>query len=181
MEKVVTPKFRVAFPSIFKPSEFNGKTNYSVTMIWDKDTDITELKKLCVNTAVEKWGDKTKKIKIQYPFRKGEEKDVSKYPVFEDTIFATAKSQYPCGLVDQKLQPILDENEFYAGCYARASVTAYASEYMGKYYVSLGLSNLQKLSEGDRLGSRTTATDDFDAVESGGSDTMDDLDLDMDI
>ncbi len=162
--KVITPEFRVSFPAIFKPSEYNGKEKFGVTMLFPKSTDISKLKKMCIDVAKEKWGEKLPRP-LKTPFRDGNEKDLDKYPSFEDATFCAAQTLFQPGLVDETLQPIIDESEFYAGCYARASVSAFAWEFQGKKGVSLNLINVQKLRNGDKLGGRTTAENEFEAVE----------------
>jgi len=163
-EKITTPKFRVSFPAIFTPQEYNGKKKYAVTMCFDKETDISAMKKLVRDCAVEKWGKMPKPFKS--PFRDGdEEKDTEKYPSFKNTIFVSASTQFAVGLVDQKRQPIIDESDFYAGCYARASVEVYPWEFQGKKGVSFNLKNVQKMADGENLGGRSDAADDFDEIE----------------
>jgi Protein of unknown function (DUF2815) len=51
--------------------------------------------------------------------------------------------------------------EFYAGCYARASVTPFANTQWKS--LALGLNNLQKLADGGRLDAFTSTEDDFGA------------------
>ena len=161
---MITPEFRVSFPAIFKPSEYNGKEKFGLTMLFSKGTDISKLKKLCVDTAKEKWGEKLPKP-LKFPFRDGNEKDLDKFPSFEDTTFCQAQTLYQPGLVDEKLQPIIDESEFYPGCYARASISAFAWEFQGKKGVSINLLNVQKMRDGEKLGSRIVAEDEFEALE----------------
>jgi len=175
-EQLMTPKFKVSFPAVFTPQEYNGKTKYSVTMCFDKGENIDSLKKLVKDCAVEKWGKLPKPFKS--PFRDGDtEKDTEKYPSFENTIFVAASSQFQCGLVDQKRQPIIDESEFYAGCYARAIVGVYPWEFQGKKGVSFNLINVQKMADGEKLSGRSNASDAFeDIVEVEVSDEEFDMD-----
>lgn len=163
--KKITPTFRVSFPAVFSPKEFNGKEKYSVLMLFDKNDDVSELKKMVKECAIEKWGKLPKPFKS--PFRDGNtEKDLEKFPAFENTTFVSAGSLYQPGLVDQKRQPIIDESEFYAGCFARASVTCYPWEFQGKKGVSFNLVNVQKVKDGEKLGGRADASDEFDELDS---------------
>lgn len=160
-ERVITPKFRVCFPNIFSPNKENDK--YGVTMVFEKGADLNSLKTLAKEKAVEKWGEDIKKDKkLQLPIKDGNEKDLQKYPVFEDTLFANAQTKFNVGLVDNNRQEILEEKEFYSGCYARASISAYAWEYKGKKGVSFNLLNVQKLDDGESLGGRVDASNEFD-------------------
>ena len=159
--KLVTPKFRVSFVNVFEAREnLQGKKKYSVVMLFDKDTDLKPLKALLKEAAVVKWGDKLQNIKL--PFRDGNEKE---YDGYKDKIFATASGMQKPGLVDDKLQPIIEPSEFYSGCYARATITAFAWEYMGKKGVSFGLQNLQKLDDGEAFSGKSKPEDDFDAIK----------------
>jgi hypothetical protein len=58
----------------------------------------------------------------------------------------------------------LNERDFYAGCFARAEIIAYAYDQAGNKGIGLSLQNVQKLRDGDRLGGRKDAADVFDAV-----------------
>ena len=52
-------------------------------------------------------------------------------------------------------------DEIYAGCYCRATVTVYSYDNRSKG-VAIGLMNVQKVKDGERLDSRTDAAGDFD-------------------
>jgi len=161
-KKVVTPKFRVSFPNVFKPTSFQGGDPfYTLTMLFDKDTDISELKKLANLAKVEKFGANPPKG-LRSPFRDGDEKDFDGY---EGVTFISAKSKSKPGLVDQDLQEIIDPEAFYAGCYARATITAYGYDTRGNKGVAFGLQNIQKLGDGEPFSGKTKAKDDFSAVE----------------
>jgi len=69
------------------------------------------------------------------------------------------------GIVDQTLNRIISEDDYYSGCYSRATVTAYGYDKAGNKGVAFGLQNLQKLGDGDRFSGRTAAEDDFDSVD----------------
>ena len=53
----------------------------------------------------------------------------------------------------------------YSGCYARVSLNFYAFNSNGNKGVACGLGNIQKIRDGEPLGSRTTAADDFTTIE----------------
>lgn len=172
----VTPKFRVSYPNVFKArkNELNGKEEFSVVALFDKGADLTALKKAAQEATIKKWGaDKTKwPTNIRSPFRdQGEREKEGTLPAGHEkgAIFMNFKSTQKPGVVDQQVQPIIDEADFYAGCYAIASVNAYAYDQKGNRGVSFGLGNLQKVKDGEPLGGRTRAQDDFApiAVEEG--------------
>ena len=59
------------------------------------------------------------------------------------------------------MQPILDRAEVYSGCYARVSVNFYAFNSNGNRGIACGLGNIQKVRDGEPLGGRSSAADDF--------------------
>lgn len=177
MSKGTTPKFRVSYPNVFKPrrNELNGKDEYSVVALFKKGEDLSKLKKLVQEAAEKEFGKDPKKWpkNMRSPFRDQAERS----KVNEETgqeylpdgyeagaIFINLKSAHKPGVVDGQVQPILDEAEFYPGCYAIASVNAYAYNQKGNAGVSLGLQNIQKVAEGEPFGGRSKAEDDFAAV-----------------
>lgn len=177
--KVNTPKFRVSFPAVFEQTEYQGKKFYSVMALFPKDADLSQLKEQAEKAVIEKWGaDKNKWPKnLRSPFRDQSEKayagddGTQKLPKGheEGAIFMNFKSNQRPSVVDQNVQEILDQNEFYAGCWAIASVQAYAYDHMGNRGVSFGLGNIQKVGDGEPLGGRTRPEDDFKPIETAGS------------
>lgn len=179
-EKVVTPPFRVSFPAVFEKRGFDGpddpNAKYSLTAIFSPDDFGPEESKawkrlLAIADAAsrEAFRKPLKELGSGYrsPFRKGEEKE--HLEGFEaGQVFCTLSSKMRPGVVDRDLQPILDPEDLYPGCYAWATVTAYAYNNVSKG-VGFGLHNVQKLGEGENLTGRTDPTEDFgdDAPEWG--------------
>ena len=64
-------------------------------------------------------------------------------------------------VVDADCQPILDTSELYSGIYGRASINFYAFNTNGNRGIACGLNNLQKLRDGEPLGGKSRAEDDF--------------------
>jgi hypothetical protein len=90
-------------------------------------------------------------------------------PAYAGHWFVNANSNNKPGLVDENLNDIIDRDEFYSGCYGRASVNFYAFNVSGNRGVACGLNNIQKLEDGEALsGGRGSAAADF-------SDDNDDL------
>jgi hypothetical protein len=58
-------------------------------------------------------------------------------------------------------QPIIDTSEIYSGVYARVSLSFYAFNSNGNKGIACGLQNIQKVRDGESLGGRTKAEDDF--------------------
>lgn len=172
MSNVTTPKFRVSYPKVFKPelNTLSNKMEFSVVALFKKGEDLSSLKKACEEVLIEKLGpDKVKWPKgLKSPFR--DQSDREKDGVLPagheaGAIFINLKTSNKPGVVDQNVQPILDESEFYAGCYAHASVRPYYYDQKGNKGIALGLQNVQKLGEGDPLSGRASASQDFKPVQ----------------
>ena len=67
--------------------------------------------------------------------------------------------------MDKSVKPILDRDEVYSGCYGRVSLNFYAFNSNGNKGVACGLGNIQKIKDGEPLGSRSSASDDFTSLE----------------
>lgn len=172
--KVVTSKVRFSYAHVFEPTAIEeGQTKkYSVSLIIPKsDTKLVSKIKAAIKAALEegkaKFGGK---IPANYknPLRDGDEErpDDENY---KNSYFINANSIRKPGIVDENLDPIMDQDEFYSGCYGRASVNFYAFNVSGNKGVAAGLNNLQKLEDGPRLAGGSSAEEDF------GSDYDDDL------
>lgn len=163
VDVVKTPKFRTSFVNVFQPraANENAKPKYSLAMLFPEDADLSALKKAAQAAAKEKWGDKIPK-NLKSPFLDAGDYEYDGYEPGMTLVRATS-IQKP-GVVDQKVEPIIEESEFYSGCYARATVRAFAYDNSGNRGVSFGLQNVQKLGDGDPLGGRTRPEDDFEAA-----------------
>ncbi len=172
-KKVMTPVFRASFVNVFTPrmNDQTGKNEYSLKMIFEKDEDFSALQDVVKEAIRNKWGTNPPKG-LKSPLKDGNESDVEKYPEDKNKIIANAKSTLcPPGLIDIKdKQPIIDPKEFYSGCYAIATVTAYAYNKNGNRGVAFGLQNICKMKDGEPLVSRATAEDDFASVAATESD-----------
>lgn len=172
--KVVTSKVRFSYAHVFEPSAIEeGQTKkYSVSLIIPKsDTKLVSKIKAAIKAALEegkaKFGGK---IPANYknPLRDGDEERPDD-EAYKDSYFINANSVRKPGIVDENLDPIMDQDEFYSGCYGRASINFYAFNVSGNKGVAAGLNNLQKLEDGPKLAGGSSAEEDF------GSDSDDDL------
>ena len=165
--KVITGKVRFSYAHVFEPapvSEGSEDKKYSVSIIIPKSDKVT-LKK--INDAIEeakelglsKWGGKLPKA-LKLPLRDGDlERDEECYA---DSYFLNAKTDRKPGIVDANLDEIISRDEFYSGCYGRASINFFPFDVNGSKGIAVGLQNLQKLEDGERLGgSSATAAEDF--------------------
>lgn len=169
--KVVTSKVRFSYVHVFEPTAIQeGQTEkYSVSIIIPKKDKalIAKLEAAIVAAAEEgkaKFGGKIPN-NLKKPLRDGDlEKEEDEN--YAGCMFFNASSLRKPGLVDENLDPILDKDEFYSGCFGRASVNFYAFSVSGNKGVAAGLNNIQKLEDGERLGGgATSASEDFGVEE----------------
>ncbi len=183
VENIMTPEFRVCFPFVFRPQKPIDPTKegkFSVVMLFPLGANLEVLKKIAMDAIVEKWGaDRTKWPKLKTPFRDQGEKTQEGY--VKGAIFITATAKQKPGLVDSSVQPIIDETQFYAGCYARATVRAFTYDINGNKGVAFGLQNIQKTRDGESLSGRVNAEKEFapiaDAEMPAGTDASGVFDL----
>lgn len=177
-QNVITPPFRVSYPAVFKPkfNKLSNKEEYSVQALFKKGEDLSKLKAAAAAAIEEKWGkDKTKWPKnLKTPFRDQGDREYEDEATGEKrmpdgyekgAIYVTFNNKQRPGVVDQKVQPIIDETQFYGGCFAIASVSAFAYDVNGGRGVKFFLQNIQKTKDGQPFGNRTKPQDDFKPIE----------------
>ena len=161
---------RFSFPYVFK-KRLNDKgepDKYSLCVIIPKsDTDTVKFLQEAIDAAkqkgkTEKWGGKIP-AKCKSPLRDGDI-DREDDPAFHDCWFFNCTSKQAPGVrvrEDGIVTEALDESEFYAGCYGAVTVNAFPYEASGNIGVGLGLNNVIKLEDGERLAGGRSAEEDF--------------------
>ena len=169
--KVITGKdTRWSYCNAWEPKSINGGTpKYSVSLIIPKKDTVTVRKiQAAIQAAYEEGSGKLKGngksvpalSTIKTPLRDG---DVERPDdeAYKDSYFINANSATAPGIVDADRQEIIDHSEVYSGVYGRASISFYAFNNSGNRGIACGLNNLQKIRDGEPLGSRVRAEDDF--------------------
>lgn len=154
----------------WEPVSINGGTEkYSVSVLIPKDdTETIEAIEKAIDAAIAEGvgkfgGKKPNKGSLKLPLRDGDiERDDEAYA---GHYFVNANSITPPQIVDKQVKPILDRNEVYSGCYGRVSLSFYVFNSNGNKGVACGLGNIQKIRDGEPLGTRTNAADDFSTLE----------------
>lgn len=168
MTKVIVP-CRFSYLHCWEPNAVNGgDPKYSVSAIIPKsDTEAIAKIKSAIEQAkkdsVTKWGGKVP-ANLKLPLRDG---DIERPEdeAYADSYFFNANSRQAPQVVDKNVQLILEQSEVYSGCYGRISVNFYGFSSNGNKGIAAGLGNIQKLRDGESLGGRSSAEEDFDMVE----------------
>lgn len=167
--RVVTGKVRLSYAHIFEPytNDPEKEPRYSVTILIPK-RDKATLDKIYRAEAAAKEEGKSSKFNGKIPSNLSsiihdgdEEADLERNPEYAGHMYMAMSSKTRPGVVDQDLNAIMDSTAVYSGCYARVSMNAFAYNTSGKKGVSFGLNNVQFLEDGEPLGGRTRAEDDF--------------------
>lgn len=184
MKVVTSDKCRFSYVSVFEPSQVNGEgaSQYRCTVLIPKSDKSTlnkvvaAIKQAMQDGLATKFGGKMP-AKWHNPLQDGDEK-ADTNPEYAGHYYLNAKNDRRPGVVDSSLNPIIDKDEFYSGCYGRASVSFFAFNNNSKG-VGVSLGNLMKTKDGDPLGvAAATAAEDFgDFVDSDFTgNAVDDLD-----
>lgn len=153
--KVITGLVRFAYANVHKPvAVYNGEERYSVTLLISKEDEGTIDSVIsAVDAAMEKGKEKIEKSRFEdmkMPVRDGDvERPEDK--AYAGCYFINTYSKTQPQIVDKDLKLVLNEEEFYSGCYGRASITFYTFNHEGSAGVACGLGNLQKLKDGEVL------------------------------
>jgi len=173
--RFTTGKVRLSYVTVFTPRaiEAGQEEKYSVSIIIDKDDKVTlDAYNKALAAAYAAGADKLGKngkvpplSAVKCPLSDGDLKDDEAY---HGKWFINANSKNKPDVVDSNLQKILDPMELKSGDYGRVSINLYAFDKKSKG-IAAGLGNVQKLEDGEPLGSTVAATTDF------GGDNDDDI------
>lgn len=169
--KVITGvNTRWSYVNAWEPKSINGGApKYSVSLIIPKsDTKTIEKIQAAIQAAYEEGQGKLKGngksvpalTVLKTPLRDGDAERPDD-EAYADSYFVNANSGTAPGIVDADRNPIIDRSEVYSGVYGRASINFYAFNSNGNKGIACGLNNLQKIRDGEPLGGKTRAEDDF--------------------
>lgn len=169
--KVITgPDTRWSYANVWEAKSINGGTpKFSVSLIIPKtDTRTVAKVKAAIEAAYHEGEAKLKGngktvpplSTIKTPLRDGDSERPDD-PAYANAYFINANSATAPGIVDADRQPVLSRSEIYSGVYGRASINFYTFNSNGNRGIACGLNNLQKVRDGEPLGGKSKAEDDF--------------------
>lgn len=179
---VITKPCVLSYPSLFKPRPKHQKTpnvlTYQATIILPPSYDLTPIRQ-----AMELTRTKMERKGVMAPGRRVKETMSDRgNPLHkaEDRIQVddNGNKSLPKGLeagghyitlhatdrptlVDERVQPVIDESKFYAGCFCIFHIGCFVWENSGKWGLSFGLNGVQFVQDGPRLGGRPDVTSQF--------------------
>ncbi len=169
--KVITgPTTRWSYANVWEPKSINGGApKFSVSLIIPKsDTKTIAKIKAAIQAAYRDGESKlkgnSKKVPalsvLKTPLRDGDAERPDD-EAYANSYFINANSTTAPGIVDADRQTIIDRSEVYSGVYGRASINFFAFNSNGNKGIACGLNNLQKIADGEPLGGKSRAEDDF--------------------
>jgi Enterobacter phage Enc34, ssDNA-binding protein len=177
---IITPPLIFQYGSPFEPRVSkltpNGDPTFFVCLLADEaatqHSAWTKMEEVIKETAVEKFGEREYADLCKAgKFRSPIQRDVTSKPA-GTVAYLNSKcdADHPPIVVGLDALRIMDRAEIYPGCIVRISVRPFA--WGGKTVgfgagVSLGLQNLQKLSDGPRLASARADGSEFGPVDGG--------------
>lgn len=169
--KVITGRdTRWSYANVWEPKSIQGGTpKYSVSLIIPKSDTVTLEK---IRTAIQAaYTEGQGKLKgngktvpplaaLKTPLRDGDAERPDD-PAYANSLFINANTTAAPGIVDADCQPIINRSEVYSGVYGRASISFYAFNTSENKGIACSLNNLQKIRDGEPLGGRSSAEEDF--------------------
>lgn len=170
---VITGRVRFSYAHVFSPHQRSGQDpKYSVTLLIPKSDVATKQKidyaiEAAAQEGVQKKFGGVRPPLLAIPIHDGDSvkpsdgmpfgKECKGHWVMTASAPVTRKPE----VVDAFCQPIINQSEFYSGCYGRASIRFFAYVNAGKKGIGCGLNNVQKFEDGETLAGGTTAMEDF--------------------
>lgn len=171
---VTIGEVRLSYVNLFEPRapQGGGEPKYSVTILLPKgNTAAME----AINGAVEaakqagiakKWGGRLP-AKIASSIHDGDGLRDNGEPFGEEcrghwVFTASCKAKPP--VVDRNVQPIIDTDDVYSGCYANVNISFFPYDAAGKRGIGCGLNCVQKVRDGEPLGGQVSVSEAFQPV-----------------
>ena len=168
--KVITCVCRLSYANIWQAKSINGGApKYSASVLIPKsDTKTVAKVKAAIQAAYDEGEGKLKGngktapslASLKTPLRDGDTERPDD-EAYAGHWFINADSNTAPGVVDANREPIYDTSEIYSGVYARVSLSFYAFNSNGNRGIACALQNIQKVRDGEALGGKSKAEDDF--------------------
>jgi hypothetical protein len=171
---ITTGRVRLSYEHLMKPfaNQLGAEEKYSVTLLIPK-TDVQTKQRLdaAIQTAINdgiasKWSG-ARPPQVPTPIHDGDGVKQNGEAYGDECRghwVMTASSKNKPEIVDANLNPIIDASQIYSGMFARVSIRFFPYNSNGKRGIGCGLGNVQKLEDGEPLGGKTTAAEDFGAA-----------------
>jgi len=169
---MITGIVRFSYLNAFEPKKTpSGDMKYSASILVPKEDELSVKEvKAAINAAVQKGIDankfsaaQTNSPKFHNPLRDGdvEFENGDRGAEYKGHYFLNSSSVNKPGIVGADAKPLFDPDDFYSGCHGRADINFFPFKNAGNIGVGVGLNNLMKIRDGERLDGRQKAEDAF--------------------
>lgn len=166
---VITPEFRLSFPSIFEKASFDGKEKgYEITMLFPKkEADLSEIKALAEQAAQDCWGEKVPTLRPY--FKDGDKTDFEGNHgmwVIKATSHYRPKAYDISGRELEK-----DDGELYPGCWAKAKLVPHTFGKGSKGFTACApgigfyVVGIRKARDDEKFGGDSCTPDEFGPID----------------
>lgn len=161
-ETVVTPVGKLVFDKNLFEADENGK--FRAALVFDNDTNISQIEKICMEVAKEKW-PKGLPSGMKSPIKREKRAEmIEKYPFMKNSILLNAATKFEVQVLDRHLNEIF-KGDVKAGDMCRFSISAWAFDANGNKGVGLNLLGVQKISDGEPLFNKVSARQTFSGFD----------------
>lgn len=171
-QQITTAEVRLSYVNVFSPkANQQGVEKFSVTCLLPK-SDKRGYDQLMAAIKAEADSEQNGKLKgvpnPKNPVWDGDGYTATGQEFGEEckghwVFTASANPEYPPAVVDQRVQPIIDQTELYSGCYGHVALSIYAYNNQSKG-IGFGLNGVQKTRDGEPLGHSFNASNAFSVV-----------------
>ena len=170
VNNVRTPVGIAAFVKIREPELFRKKMRYSMTVLFDADTDMSKIKEALIECAEKATGVSGLKLSdFTHPVKKGDDKP--EYEGFAGRLYihtTAGEEMQPKTYGRGKPLPVSDPKEIYSGCNVRLILSAKAYEdddHPRGIGVTFFMEAIQFVGHGERMGGGATDVSGFEDEE----------------
>ena len=174
--RITTGIVRLSYVHLFEPTPNpSGELKYSVAILIPKsDKKTLAAISEAIGNAIENGADKfngISKNKLKNPLRDGDE-DRPGDAAYEGCYFINANNSRKPKVVNASLQEVIDPEEVYSGCYAKACITFYPFSASGNRGIACSIDAVQKIRDGESLGGGSVNVNDVFSAEDDDDDDM---------
>lgn len=170
---MITGISRTSYAKVWEAApDLSGKLKFSVCLLIPKEdtqtiAEINQAVDIAIAKGVEKGRFSQSSIKnLKLPLRDGDDEidEGKRTNEYAGMFFFNCSSDRAPGIVDKFAKPIMDQDDFYSGCWCRADVNFFPFSNAGNKGIGVGLNNLMKVKDDARLDGKMKAEDAFAKV-----------------
>jgi len=187
---MITGIVRASYAKVWEAApDLSGNLKFSISLlIPKKDKATVKAIKEAIDTAIHAGVEKGKFSKaalphLKRPLRDGDAEiaEGKKDDAYAGMYFINCSSARPPGIVDKFAKPIMNQNDFYSGCWCRADINFFPFAAAGNKGVGVGLNNLMKVKDDTRWDGALSAESAFKGFSEELDEDAENEDMDIDI